>query len=127
MWGFDGEFTTSNYGLTTTPRREYEISTGQRVCPEEEMQDKQGRRVRIIRRIKELKLLKLCQKACLTDDEILAVVRALNQKSQLKMFRSTSRLRPNKRFSNATLVGPIFRTYVSGVQHDSPWISSDGV
>ena len=76
MWGFDVEYTTSNYGLTTTPQKEYEISTGKRSCPEEDMKDKNGRRVRVVRRIEELKLLKLCKKAGLTDDEILAVVRA---------------------------------------------------
>ena len=48
MWGYDVEFTTSNYGLTTTPRKEYEISTGQRLCPKEDMQDKKGRWVRFI-------------------------------------------------------------------------------
>jgi hypothetical protein len=73
-WGFDIEFTTSNYGLTTTAQKEYEISTGQRICPEEDMQDKKGRCVRVIRPLEELKLLNLCQKAHLTDDEILAVV-----------------------------------------------------
>jgi hypothetical protein len=76
MWGFDVELTTSNYGLTTTPRNEYEISTGKRECPEKDMQDKKGRRVRVIRRIEELRRLTLCSKACLTDDEILAVVHA---------------------------------------------------
>ncbi len=76
MWGFDVDYTTSNYGLITSPQKEYEISTGQRACPESEMMDKRGRRVRVIRRIEELKLLKLCQRACLTEDEILAVVRA---------------------------------------------------
>ncbi len=75
MWGFNVKFTTSNYGLTTTPRNEYEISTGERPCPEEHMKDKKGERVRVIRRLEELKRLKLCQKARLTDDEILAVVR----------------------------------------------------
>jgi hypothetical protein len=40
------------------------------------MKDMKGRRVRVIRRIEELKQLKLCRKAGLTDDEILAVVRA---------------------------------------------------
>ena len=74
MWGFDVEFMTSNYGLTTTPQKEYEISTGKRLCPEEDMKDKKGRRVRVIRRIEELKVLKLCQRARLNDDEILAVV-----------------------------------------------------
>ena len=76
MWGFDVEFTTSNYGLTTNPLKEYEISTGKRQCPEEGMKDKKGRRVRVIRPLEELRRLKLCPKAGLTDDEILAVVRA---------------------------------------------------
>ncbi len=71
------QFTTTNYGLVTTPLKEYEISTGQRACPAEELLDKKGKHVRIIRRIEELKLLKLCQKARLTEDEILAVVGAL--------------------------------------------------
>jgi hypothetical protein len=76
MWMCDETFTTSNYGLKTTPRKEYEISTGKRACSEDDMKDQKGRRVRVIRRLEELKLLKLCQKARLTDDEILAVVRA---------------------------------------------------
>jgi hypothetical protein len=75
MWGFNVMFITSNYGLVTTPLKEYEISTGQRACPETEMLDRKGVRVRVIRRIEELKRLKLCRKARLTDDEILAVVR----------------------------------------------------
>ncbi len=83
MWGCDVKFTTSNYGLTTTPKKEYEISTGKLLCPEEEMNDKKGKRVRVIRRIEELKRLNLCQKASLTDDEVLAVVRALLISSNL--------------------------------------------
>ncbi len=71
------EFTTTNYGIVTTPLKEYEISTGQRDCPAIELLDKRGNNVRVIRRIEELKLLKLCQKARLTEDEILAVVGAL--------------------------------------------------
>ncbi len=74
MWGFDVEFTTSNYGVTTTPKKEYEISTGKRACPEGDMNDKKGNRVRVIQQILALKWLKLCVKAGLTDDEILAVV-----------------------------------------------------
>ena len=76
MWGLDLNFTTSNYGLTTTPQNEYLISTGKRPCPEKDMKDRKGRHVRVIRRIEELRRLKLCRKARLTDDEILAVVRA---------------------------------------------------
>jgi hypothetical protein len=85
MWGFSVSFTTSNYGLTTTPQKEYEISTGMRPCPEEDMKDKKGRRVRVIRKIEELKLLELCKnKAHLTDDEILAVVRTLQYRPKAK-------------------------------------------
>jgi hypothetical protein len=76
MYGFAVAFTTSNYGLTTTPRDEYGISTSKQQCPEKDMLDKKGRRVRVIRPIEELRRLKLCRKAGLTDDEILAVVRA---------------------------------------------------
>jgi hypothetical protein len=90
MWGFNVEFTTSNYGLTTTPQKEYEISTGKRLCPEEDMKDKKGRRVRVIRGVKELERLKLCRKARLSDDEILAVVRALLV-STFEKFRQNSR------------------------------------
>ncbi len=77
MWGSDYKFTTTNYGIITTPLKEYEISTGKRHCPEEDMKDIKGKRVRIIRPIEEHRLLKLCSKAHLTDDEILAVVCAL--------------------------------------------------
>ena len=77
MWGYNAEFATTNYGIVTTPLKEYEISTGQRACPAKDLLDKRGRRVRIIRRIEDLKLLKMCQKARLTEDEILAVVGAL--------------------------------------------------
>ena len=76
MPGYNFEFTTSNYGLTTTPLGEYEISTGKRQCPEKDMLDRKGRRVRVIRPIEELRQLKLCSKAGLTTDEILTVVRA---------------------------------------------------
>ena len=39
-------FTTSNYGVTTTPRKEYEIVMGKRECPEEDMRDRDGNMVR---------------------------------------------------------------------------------
>ncbi len=63
MWGFNVEFTTCNYGLTTTPKKEYGISTGAhwQECPKKHMEDKKGNCVRVIRRIEELKLLKICK------------------------------------------------------------------
>jgi hypothetical protein len=75
--GCDDEFVTSNYGIRTTPRKEYEIATGRRACPPGDMLDKKGRKVRVVRRIEELKGLKLVQRAGLEEAEILAVVRAL--------------------------------------------------
>jgi hypothetical protein len=77
LWGSDQEFTTSNYGLTTTPKKEYEISTGAQTCPPMDMLDRNGNRVRVVQSLEELKRLKLSQQARLTDDEILAVVCAL--------------------------------------------------
>ncbi len=68
------KFTTSNYGVTTTPEKEYNISTGQIECPAEDMVDKKGSRVRIIQRIEKLEQLVLSRRARLTADEILAVV-----------------------------------------------------
>jgi hypothetical protein len=72
--GCSDEFVSSNYGVRTTPRKEYEITTGRRACPPEDMLDKKARRVRVVRRIEELKQLKLVQSAGLTEDEIAAVV-----------------------------------------------------
>ncbi len=120
MWGFNFEFTTSNYGLTTTPLKEYEISTGMRPCPEEDKKDKKGRLVRVIPRIEELKQLKMCRKACLSDDEILAVVRALSMSTIRITFRH-----PNLKAqcTDTMLAGAVFRTDVSGVQHDPPSVS----
>ena len=73
--GCADDFETSNYGVRTNPRKEYEIATGQRACPAEDMLDKKGTKVRVVKRIEELKLLKMARKAGLTEDEILAVVR----------------------------------------------------
>jgi hypothetical protein len=76
MYGHDEPFETSNYGVRTTPRQEYEITTGKRDCEMKDMEDKKGRPVRIIRRIEELKLLNVAQKAGLVEEELIAVVRA---------------------------------------------------
>ena len=74
MAGCDLMFTTCNYGVTTTPRKEYEISTGLRACPDQDLRDKKHRRVRIIQPLAELKGLKTCREAKLNEIEMLAVV-----------------------------------------------------
>jgi hypothetical protein len=73
--GCTDDFVTSNYGVRTNPRKEFEIATGQRACPAEDMPDKKGREVRVVKRIEDMKQLKMARKAGLTEDEILAVVR----------------------------------------------------
>ena len=73
--GSTDDFVTSNYGVRTNPRKEYEIATGRRACPAEDMLDKKGGEVRVVKRIEDLEQLKMAQKAGLTEDEILAVVR----------------------------------------------------
>ncbi len=74
MAGCDTAFTTNNYGVTTTPQKEYGIATGKQECPEEDMLDRKKRKVRIIHKIDALKTLEICKKAGLKDYEILAVV-----------------------------------------------------
>ncbi len=75
MAGCDMEFTTNNYEVTTTPHKEFDIATGKRECPEEDMLDKKKKnRVRVMRKIDALKTLEICNKAGLADYEILAVV-----------------------------------------------------
>ncbi len=74
--GCEIPFTTSNYLVTTTPRKEFEIATGERECLAEDMLDRKKRKVRIIRKIDELKTLEICRRAGLKNYEILAVVRA---------------------------------------------------
>ena len=120
MWGFNVEFISTNYGILTTPLKEYEISTGQRACPAKDLLDKRGRRVRIIRRIEDLKLIKMCQKARLTDDEILAVVGALPAFA----LSVSSKVR---QASAAVSAGAVFRADVPGLQHDPPSISGGAV
>jgi hypothetical protein len=73
--GCDDGFISSNYDVHTTPRKEFEIATGKRACPPEDMLDRKGDTVRAVRSIEELKGLKLTQKAGLTEEEIVAVVR----------------------------------------------------
>ena len=75
MHGHDIPFTTSNYGLTTTPENEYKIVTGETDCPEEDKKDKLKRTVRVIKSIEDLKRLEIAQKAKLEEVEIFAVVR----------------------------------------------------
>ena len=99
MTGCDYDFTTDNYGVTTNLRREYEISTGKRECPESERKDKDGKLVRVVRPIAELMRLPLVEQAELTEEEILAFVSLLLQplhpipparRARLQLLRAAS-------------------------------------
>jgi hypothetical protein len=72
--GCDKEFTTTNYQVRTTPRKEYGIASGTTVCPDEDMLDRMKRKVRVIKTVESLKTLEICNKANLADYEILSVV-----------------------------------------------------
>ena len=100
MSGCDIEFYTTNYGVKTTPRKEYEISTGLRECPEEDMRDRSGRKQRVIQRIDALKTLEICRRSQLSDDEILAVVGILEIHRFLRYMRSFPPARASSICSN---------------------------
>ena len=57
MYGHNVPFTTKNYGITTTPEKEYKIITGEIQCPEEDKMDRDGKIVRAIKTIEDLQEL----------------------------------------------------------------------
>ena len=76
MYGHDVPFTTGNYGITTTPEKEYRIATGVRPCPEEDTKDKEGKVVRVVKKVEDLQRLTMTIEAKLSFIEILALVSA---------------------------------------------------
>ena len=72
--GHDSKFTTGNYKLTTTPKKEFDIATGQIECPEEDKKNTKGETVRVARRPEELVTHPLAVKAKLVLIEITALV-----------------------------------------------------
>jgi len=76
MYGSDVPFTTSNYNVTTTSYDEYMYVMGEKACPEHQMLDREGKRVRVMRRIEDLMQLPLAMEAKLERAEVVAVVSA---------------------------------------------------
>ena len=72
--GRDRTFTTGNYDLTTTPKKELDIATGQMECPEEDRKDTKGETVRVTRRPEELVMHPLAVRAKLVRIEVIALV-----------------------------------------------------
>ncbi len=67
--GFDYVFISSNYRISSTPKREWEIVTGQQMCsPEERRGDRR------VPNIDELLILDTAKNAGLTRPEVIAVV-----------------------------------------------------
>jgi hypothetical protein len=67
--GFDYVFTTSNYRISSTPKREWELATGQQQCSPDELRGE--RRLKSIDALLELETAK---NAGLTWPEVIAVV-----------------------------------------------------
>ena len=120
MAGYNRAFTTGNYGVTTTPLAEYEISTGKRECSKRDMLDRNGKLVRSIQSLDELRDKPLCIKAELTYDEILAVV----HKYLFLLITLTSNLLIRTPPHPA---GSVHGPYVSNLQPHSPAVSRGGL
>jgi hypothetical protein len=67
--GFDHVFTTSNYRISSTPKHEWELATGQKQCSPQELRGE-----RRLKNIQELLELDTAKDAGLTWPEVIAVV-----------------------------------------------------
>ncbi len=72
--GSNEEFTTTNYNITTTPKKEYEIAKGLRACSEEDKKDKTGNIVRRVQDVEKLANQETAVGAKLILLEVLTVV-----------------------------------------------------
>ena len=73
--GCDVEFTTNNYNINTTPKKEYEIVKDPDQCPEEDKKDKDRKKiVRNVKRPSELAASSQAVQAKLMLFEVLAIV-----------------------------------------------------
>ena len=77
--GCDVEFTTTNYGITTTPKKEYEIASQPEKCPDEDkFNEKRTEKIRDVKKVDELLQLDLAVKAELELFEVKAIVSVLH-------------------------------------------------
>ena len=73
--GCDVVFTTSNYGITTTPKKEYEIASKPEKCPDEDkFNEKRTEKIRDVKQVDELLKLEIASKAELKLFEVKAIV-----------------------------------------------------
>ena len=102
--GCDVEFTTTNYKITTTPKKEYEIATGLRECPEEDKKD--GERKKLVRKIQsvdELHRQQIAVDAGLLLLEVLVIV------SDFFAFKNESLAAEMYAFAQVLYTGPMFQ------------------
>ena len=72
------EFTTTNYGITTTTKKEYEIATDPGKCQEEDKMNKERTKsIRTVRKVSELLELEIAKQAKLELSEVKAIVSEL--------------------------------------------------
>jgi hypothetical protein len=115
MAGHDVPFITENYGLTTTPQDEFNITVHKAECPGENMLDKTGKPVRVIRRIEKLKEEPLVKKAELRDEEIFSVVSSV-------LFCSLT-----AQHDSRVSAGAVHGAHVPGLQRGAAAVSQGGV
>ena len=73
--GCNVEFTTTNYGITTTPKKEYEIACDPEKCPEEDKMNKERTTsIRTVKKVDELVELDIAVQAELELSEVKAIV-----------------------------------------------------
>ena len=77
--GCSVEFTTTNYQITTTPKKEYEIASDPDKCPEEDqMNQEKTKKIRNVKRLDELVKLDIAKQALLILFEVKAIVSMLH-------------------------------------------------
>ena len=106
-FGCNVEFTTSNYGITTTPKREYEIACDPEKCPDDDKMNKERtKNIRNVKKVDDLVELAIAQQAGLNLSEVKAIVSV-----HLVVFSCTVSTEYWE-FS-----GLVFRTYVPDLQY----------
>ena len=105
--GCDVEFTTSNYQITTTPKKEYGILSDPQMCTEEDKMDKDRETViRSVKNVDQLVLSPIAKAAGLQPFEVKAVVSVI--------------VVTGCHFDHAlrcVVAGPVYRTHVPGLQY----------
>jgi hypothetical protein len=78
-FGCNVEFTTTNYQITTTPKKEYDIASDPEKCQEKDKMNKERtKKIRNVKRLGELVKLGIAEQAHLRLFEVKAIVSMLH-------------------------------------------------